>query len=102
MDPHLIRLLARIAALELLVENVYVVSLLQNVDPVGEARRCAAEVTRMSREATETSAAGDATGEAAVSRAVIAGMAQEFSTIFTRILDRIERHARNHPTVGRA
>ena len=102
MDPHLIRLLARIAALELLVENVYVVSLLQNVDPVGEARRCAAEVTRMSREARANTPAGHATGEAAVSRAVIAGMAQEFSNIFARILDRIERHARDHPTVGRA
>ena len=102
MDPHLIRLLARIAALELLVENVYVVSLLQNVDPVGEARRCAAEVTRMSHEACRNNAAGDTTGEGAVGRAVIAGMAQEFSTIFSRILDRIERHARNHPTAGRA
>ena len=99
MDPQAIHLLARLAAVELLIESVYTVALLQTRDPVGEARAWIGEV----RALAARSAALDTGGAASeLSRAVAAGMVRELDTIFSRVVQRIENHARNHPTAGRA
>ncbi len=99
MDPQAIHLLARLAAVEFLIESVYTVALLQTRDPVGEARAWIGEV----RALTARSAALDTGGAAPeLSRAVVAGMVRELDTIFSRVVQRIENHARNHPTAGRA
>ena len=88
MDPVAVRLLARIGAIEIPVENIYAVALMQTRDPAGTARRWAA---------------ADADGvDRALAAALAAGMANELDAIFGRIIERLDRHARDHPTAGRA
>ncbi len=97
MDPHVIHLLARLAAVEFLIENVYAAALLQTRDPVGEAQAWIGEVRALTAQSANFEGVAPA-----LSRAVVAGMVRELDTIFSRVVARIENHARSHPTAGRA
>ncbi len=97
MDPVAVRLLARIGAIEFLVENIYAVALMQTCDPAGAARRWAAQAAALSRRAGV-----DVDGvDRALAAALVAGMANEIDAIFGQIIERLDTHARDHPTAGR-
>jgi arylsulfatase A-like enzyme len=62
------------------------------------ARRWAAQAAALSRRADV-----DVEGvDRALAAALVAGMANELDAIFGRIIDRLDKHARDHPTAGRA
>ncbi|MFQ5783596.1 MAG: hypothetical protein ACE5H8_02080 [Alphaproteobacteria bacterium] len=93
-----VRLLARLGAVEFLIENVYAVALTQCVDPVGAARRWAAEVSTLARQATIEATDVDRV----VGETLITGLAEELDAIFGRIVRRVENHARRYPTADEA
>ena len=98
MDPHVVQLLARFAAIEFLIENIYAMALMQTADPVGEANRWAGEARALARRAE--AALGDAENQ--LSRAVVASMVGELDGMFGRIVQRIEARARAQPVAGNA
>ncbi len=105
MKPYEIRLLARIGAIEFLVENVYAVALMQCFDPAAEARRWSAQIAELARRAGSEGVEGmdlDQGIDRREAAALVTGMAHELDAIFGRITDRIDRRAQEHPTAGTA
>ena len=98
METQTLRVLARIGAIEFLIENLYAVALMQCFDPVSEARKWSDQLQALSREA----ASGLADADKALSAALVRDMARELDVIFGRIAERVERRAREHPTAGEA
>ncbi len=92
------QVLARIGAIEFLIENVYAVALMQCFDPVGEARRWAGQVTALARQARVATEVVDQR----LAADLVNDMARELDAIFARILRRVESHAEAHPTAGEA